>query len=155
MANGINRNTSPFLSYLPPLKDTPPESLSFPTDFDEVTVRISSEECPIMNSSRIKGLYQLRDDVYVTKYVNFHWNFNDIAEGTLNEARWSQGPMADSDIIPDNADDDLAQATYNSYDVARIIAMRPKREDDELRFWVGKSIDVHRGKEGIAKHCSG
>lgn len=72
--NGYRSVNDYFLFLNPYLHRTPAEKLKDRSDFDDVTVRILSEDGIVNNSCKLKSLLIFRDDVYVTKRIPFNWN---------------------------------------------------------------------------------
>lgn len=68
----------------------PPEWLTSPTEFYEVSTRTSSEGAHIEDASKLQELYAFRDEVFVTRKVNFHWNLSDLVECAANVAQNAQ-----------------------------------------------------------------
>lgn len=86
-----DQTTNKFLKNGTNLTDKLPEELTEPSYFDEVTDRLESEECRIESATNSRSPYKLRDEIYRTRKVRFHWNLDEVIEATSNMSGPSEG----------------------------------------------------------------
>lgn len=158
MGNGKNRDQPSFLLSILDLRETTPEDLSCPSDFDDVTVRLQSEDTRIQNPIKLQELLSLRDDVYKTKKVNFHCNLVSFVE--IIGKRRNRDPENDH---RDDEDETIKAATWRSvstprstfdYDLRSFVTVRAGDNADPLSFLVWNVVEVHRGKQSVAQEIT-
>ncbi len=71
---------SAFLRFVPDVSNTPPTAVQSPTNLVEVNKRLRSEEIRIGSRERMTALRSLRDEVYVSRNLEFHWDLRNCIE---------------------------------------------------------------------------
>ena len=134
---------------------TPSEELKSPTDHDEVTARIMSEDGSINDPSQMRELLSLRDDVYKTATVQFHWNVDKSVE-MKGVQRDRQGEDDDNEIEPGPVEGTGNQCSVDQllanldYEEGSFVAVRRDHDNDPLPFWIGRIVDVQNLPTGVA-----
>lgn len=126
-----------FLCFVPELSKMPPEILRAPTNFKQVTARISSEEGRITSDEKLKALYELRDEVYQDRCIKFHWNLESIVELRDHSLMINSDEESSSDEAHPNA--------HFSYPSGCFVAIKAGQSEFDLDFWVGKVLDSNKG----------
>lgn len=121
----------------------PPELLTSPNDLDQVTDRILSEHSRSQNSNKVQEVLDLRDNVYQTGQVKFHWNLQNIVKCTDWNA---QASSSTSVKVPSFSSESTPQTNEYSYDVDLFMAVLPHDNDAFLRFWIRRGVVIHYGQ---------
>lgn len=158
MTNGLQRDKSCFLSRLPDLRQTPPESVKEPVDFNEVTARIMSEDSRIQNPDKFRDLLALRDEVYQDRSLNFHWDLASSVEcggADRTDEDYLNTEMCEN-VTNKALPASLSGPPRSNYDYAlsSFVAVRQTDSDERFGFWIGRIVDVYNGTEQIIHELS-
>lgn len=150
ISNVQNGNVNCFLSKLSYMYMTIPDPLVSPSVFDDVTTRIMSEETSIQTPTKLSELGKLRDEVFKTVTMKYHWDLTsvvDTASLPVNQQLISSVPFRSNgeDISHDIATDHTTFMAHE-YDQGSFVAIRPGSDTDLLQFWLGMIVNVHRDK---------
>lgn len=130
----------------PDLKLCPPEILKAPSDFENVTKRIQSEEVRIKSSTKINSLYHLRDEIYVDRNIRLHWDLLKVVESV------GVTPLADTAYESDHGN--VSGRSDNSYDYecGSFVAVLAPSDELSLDFWIGKISSVRYNLSGTVSN---
>lgn len=136
-----------FLRFVPDLANTPPEQLTSPADIDDVTLRIESEENRITPVSKLRSLIRLRNEVYRTRLVSFHWDLSTIVETkgnirSLLDASPATLPSFEEPVCtPENA----PSYKYPIHSFVAVKACASVGTSTDV-FWIGEVLETFKGK---------
>jgi len=140
------------------LARTPPTPAVSPPDLKDIEDRFRSEETRINNHNKMLELYALRDNVYRDREVPFHWNLKDVFEHN-GSYRSNHVPRdAGSDFNSDeNADQTIMEDPPRSdliYTINNFVAINGEDCTDDMPFWLGQIIEVHKNNDGVTSHIT-
>lgn len=143
----VNGGTNSFLRHLPDLSITPPEELQSPEDVDKITARIESETHRIDSEEKLASLFSLRDEIFRTRSVKFHWNLAEIVEmKALNLRREPNQEEIEVAALESNGLSSLSSRLR--YDMDSFVAVRGTIGSTDIEIWVGRIVDRIRNKNG-------
>lgn len=157
ISNGSNAYQNPFLCKLPHLSKTSPEQLTSPTDFDDETESLQSEDGRTNSPTKLAAVFRLLDDMYKTYTVRFHWNLDMAVElsGVIRADPANNIVTVSRESSTSSQPRSLSTPLSNSdYELHSSMAIPPKNEDDPLSFWVGIMVHVHRGQSRVVQEIS-
>lgn len=131
IGNGSDGDVHIFLSKLADLKNTPPEPLVSPLDFNDVTAIVMAEEGKIQSPSKLKEILNMRDEVYKDRKEKLHWNLSAVVETQSGRIREMQSVW---DSYADTASQNIILEHTNvithEYNHGTFVAMRPESDED-------------------------
>ena len=131
------------LKFVPELSTTPPERVSCPSGLEEFEKKLDSERARIVTEVKMRSLVALKNQVFRDKSLNFHWNLSSIVE-TRNISGESD------EVTPETVDRNVGEVTSNSlfsYALNSFVAVNTGGNRMDGGFWIGKVVEVHRGKQ--------
>lgn len=142
-----------FLHFVPDLSETPPTKAVSPTNYDQVTKRFISEQGRINNTSKMNSLFELRDRVYDTRLIPFHWDLSDCFELNLNlrtdnTDEWNITNCAEDIEYLDTTGQFQHQDL--EYEPNAFVAVRRSEESNDIPFWLAKIRNVLSDDRGKA-----
>lgn len=151
----LKTSRNSFLRGIPDLSVTPPTSVAKPPSRNEMLRGLESEECRINDHKRIKELFTLRDEVYSTRSIKFHWNLSRCVDWCNQQNVFLKdiGNEKDGDPDSDNNNNDFEPCNETEpfsadmtskflYIKNSFVFVRSEAEDESLRLRIAKIIDT-------------
>jgi len=141
-----NDSDSGFLKSVPNLHKTPPTSVVAPSNYIEVNKRLQSEETRINDPAKMQKLRHLRDQVYQSRDISFHWNLRECFELANSICRTDN---TGEDYNAERDHHDRAEAFQDlEYEINTFVVVKGEQQSVILPFWLGNIRNVVRSEAG-------
>lgn len=135
------------LKFLPNLMETPDEEIvSLPEcEGKHFEDRIDSERGRIGSEVKIRSLLNLKKEVFRSRSVPFHWNMDTSIEVSSNVGRLD-GASSTRGVADDAGNSLSSRSTDLEYKNGSFVAVLSGNSGQGEYFWIGRVIDVKRGR---------
>ena len=125
---GLSNGTKSFLTTVPDLSRTPRMATIPPDDVLEVNKHLSSVEERVRDRQKMAQLMELRDRIYTSRYIPFHWNLSQCYE-------------ARGDYLNENQDERITVNVPDTFEYQHnaFVAVRPDGSDG-YKFWIARIL---------------
>lgn len=105
----------------------------------------------IHRSDKLTSLLHLRNEVYQTRQVSFHWNLDQIVDCSVRPTGVNNNRQEEDETheaVP------ALQMTEFNYDVGSFVEVRRHDKQDSLHFWIGWVVDTHCSNRNVPVQLS-
>lgn len=130
------------LKFLPDLSRTPAEIIECPPGVEEIDKKLDSERARIISQVKMRSLVALKNEVFRSRTLRFHWNLPAIVESNGSRISNDEGDARIESLHETRA----SSSSSYSYEMGSFVAVNAESNGQGQDFWLGKIVDVHRGK---------
>ena len=146
----VSHGTSSFLRILPDLLQKPPELISSPDEKDKVSQPFDTEASRIGSEEKLLALLRLRDEVFCSRSVKFHWDLSQIIEMRAQNARRQH--YATEQEVASLELSSAPQASRLRYEMDSFAAVLGCSVRESGEVWIGQIVDRIRHNYGSIRY---